>query len=430
MVRYGGLSTPVSVLLVLGMCAILGLYTAGFLGTMAHLCRRWGPGALALAPFAWVLWEWLRGTLLTGFPWWGPGYSLSVYQAFVPAARWFGVLGLSFMVLLAASAAALYARQRQSPVALGVLVAALLVLGGTFGWGWWWSSRPPLPWPKDTVGYIQPQIGQDEKWDARFAGEIRTRLGELTIALAPYHPKLVIWPESCTPLTWEEDTDFRNQVKDLAREVKCPILLGTVLTREGAYMNGAVLVQDADAPLATYAKTHLVPFGEYVPLKHLLFFAKPLVEAVGDFRPGTDLAPMSTPAGKAGVTICYEGIFPSLVRRQVAMGAELLINITNDAWYEGTPGPVQHYLMERVRAVENDRYLIRSANGGVSGVVDPRGHLQAATTPDVAASFWGLVEPRRTRTLWSRVGDWWLMVPLGVVLLMSLFVPRRRSAEA
>ncbi len=419
LVRYGNIAEPLALLLVLGMCGVLGLYMAGFLGTMAFLVKRRGDWAIVLAPFAWVLWEWLRGVLLSGFPWWGPGYALSLYPAFLQGTRLFGILGLSFLALLGSAAVTLYLRDRHSTVALVTVPVALVLLVGSYVAGAWWNAQPVEPRPAMPVGYLQPQIPQNRKWDPQFSGMILKRTLDLSMAFQHYGLKLLVWPESSTPFEWDADATYRRAVAKVAGAINSPILVGSVLSSSGGYQNGAVLVMPDGKEAGRYAKTHLVPFGEYVPLRQWLFFARPIVEEVGEFAPGHSLQPLSLPEGKVGVTICYEGIFPSLVRREVRNGAQLLVNMTNDAWYRGTPGPDQDFLMQRVRAVENDRYLIRSANGGVSGVITPRGQLQAATPKGQPASFWGLVEFRSQRTLWDRVGNAWLLLPLLVILFFA-----------
>ncbi len=431
LVRYGNIAEPLALALVLGMCAVLGLYMAGFLGTLALVVKRWGVGGLLVAPFLWVLWEWLQGHLFTGFPWWGPGYALSLYPAFLQLTSLFGVLGLSFLAVLTAAAVALWLRNRRHPAALYGVPAALVLLLGGFLWGYRVSGRAVTPPPKEPVGYLQPQIPQNEKWDEAFATKIMRRMTDLSTAFKLYRLKLLVWPESSTPFDWDDSPAFRQRVFEIAGAIQAPVLVGSVLDDKGGYENGAILAMPSGRVGGRYAKTHLVPFGEYVPFRHLLFFAKPIVDTIGDFTPGHSLQPLETPAGRVGVTICYEGIFPGLVRTEVRKGAQLLVNMTNDAWYRGTPGPVQHFLLERVRAVETDRYLIRSANEGISGVVTPRGNLQAATTPGRAASFWGLVEARNTKTLWTRIGDGWLFVPLLVSLyfLVTALVPDRARLE-
>jgi apolipoprotein N-acyltransferase len=277
------------------------------------------------------------------------------------------------------------------------------------------------------VGYLQPDVPQSEKWDPAFSGQIEQRLLDLASSFRHYGLKLMAWPESCTPLEWDGDETYRAKVRETAKATQAPILIGSLLKTSTGYQNGAVLVMPDGTEGGRFAKTHLVPFGEYVPLRAWLFFARPVVDIVTDLEPGDSLKPLESPAGKLGVTICYEGIFPELVRTQVRMGAEILVNITNDAWYRGTPGPAQHFLIERVRAVETDRYLIRSANMGVSGVVNPRGRLEATTSPGGPAAFWGLISARNTVTPWTSMGNLWLLLPLGVVAWMVR--PLRRGAS-
>lgn len=426
-VNYGDIRTPAAIALIIGMCLVLGLYMAGFLSTMALLMKFRGRGALLLAAPAWVLWEWLRGVLFTGFPWWGPGYGLSVNPGLLQLTRLAGVLGLSFLALLTASAVALWITDRKHSLNKVGVPLALVLLTAAFVWGYLKNAEPMKQIPQIRVAYVQPQIPQDKKWSRDFAEKIMERFERLTSAFKHYKLKLVVWPESSTPFEWDANAAFRMRVTTLAAEVKAPILLGSVVSGEGGIENAALLVMPDGSTGGKYAKTHLVPFGEYIPLRRLLTFAKPLVEAVGEMKPGTGFEPLQTPAGRVGVTICYEGIFPGIVRRQVAHGAQILVNMTNDAWYRGTPGPIEHFLIERVRAVETDRYLVRSANYGVSGIVTPRGAVEAATTPGEPASYWGLVEARDTITPWTRFGNRWLIVLLTIII--AAFIPWKGKAS-
>jgi len=425
LVRYGGIAEPVAVALILAMCCVMGLYMAGFLWTMALIVQRRGEHFLFAAPCVFVLWEWLRGHLFTGFPWWGPGYALSLYPPLLQVTRIGGILSLSFLALLAAAALTLYLRDRRNPINALLAPASVLLFGCALLWGWWFSGRPVSGEAKVPVGYLQPDVPQSEKWDPAFSGQIEQRLLDLASSFRHYGLKLMVWPESCTPFEWDGDEAYRAKVQEVAKATQAPILVGSLLKTNTGYQNGAVLVMPDGAEGGRFAKTHLVPFGEYVPLRALLFFARPVVDIVTDLEPGDSLKPIESPAGKLGVTICYEGIFPELVRSQVRMGAEILVNITNDAWYRGTPGPAQHFLIERVRAVETDRFLIRSANMGVSGVVNPRGRLETTTSPGGPAAFWGLINARNTVTPWTVVGNIWLLLPLGVIVWFVR--PVRRS---
>jgi apolipoprotein N-acyltransferase len=426
--NYGDMGIPTAVLLIAGLCAILGLTMALFLGSLAFLSRGLGRWGLVLAPCLWVLAEWLRGHLFSGLPWWGPGYSLSLFPIMLQSAALFGVLGLSFLAVLAASALALGILDRKSPQTLAAALPAILLFAGAVSYGisheeWKTDRSQRLP-----VGYLQPEIAQDQKWDLNLAESTEKRFFELSEPFGPYHLKILVWPESCTPGIWDLDEKLQGQVGELATRLGSPILLGTILKAQGGgVQNGAVLVMPGGKEGGRYAKRHLVPFGEYIPLRGLLGIASPIVENVGDFVPGKVTEPMPSPAGKLGVSICFEGIFPDLVRKEVLMGAELLINITNDAWYAGTPGPDQHFFIQRVRAVEAGRYLIRSANGGVSGVVNPRGRLEAATPRDQCASWWGEIVPLKDKTLYVRIGDTWVLIPLVLVLASGIIAWWRRS---
>jgi apolipoprotein N-acyltransferase len=302
--------------------------------------------------------------------------------------------------------------------------AVLVLVTVLFVWGHWQSRRPVSGKAETAVGYLQPDIGQEVKWDPAHARQTLQTTVDLSRAFRKYHLKLMVWPESSTPFEWDADEAYRKKVAEVAAETESPILLGSVLSKSGGYENGAVLVMPDGRESARYSKTHLVPFGEYIPFREWLSFAGPIVNTIGDFQPGMHLEPLDSPAGKIAVTICFEGIFPDLVREQVRLGAQVLVNMTNDAWYEGTPGPYQHFLLERVRAVETDRYLIRSANRGICGVVNPRGVLVATTTGG-PASFWGLIAARDTRTPWTRAGNVWLLLPLAC--LLALAIPKGKA---
>jgi apolipoprotein N-acyltransferase len=428
LVRYGDMGLHTAIFLIAGLCLILGIYMAVFLGILAQVIEKRGAWGYAAAPFLWVLVEWLRGHVMGGLPWWSPGYSLSLYPVFLQSAALFGVLGLSFLSVLAASALAIGLMDRRSNAALGIALPAILLFAGSCSYGISHLEWRTDPHSRIRVGYLQPQVPQDEKWDPAYSRRIEDRFFELSKPFRPYHLHLLLWPESCTPGIWDMQPDFRKRVGELSRDLETPVLLGAIVKASGGgVQNGAVIVLPDGSEGGRYAKTHLVPFGEFVPMRKILGLARPIVETIGDFQPGDSLAPLPSPAGKLGISICYEGIFPDLVREQVRRGAEILVNVTNDAWYEGTPGLIQHFFIQRVRAVEEGRYLIRSANGGVSGIVNPRGHLEAATPKGQIASFWGEVVPLHHVTLQNRIGSHWLWGALLVVMGLAIPGSRQKS---
>jgi apolipoprotein N-acyltransferase len=172
---------------------------------------------------------------------------------------------------------------------------------------------------------------------------------------------------------------------------------------------------------------HLVPFGEYVPLKRLLFFAAPLVEAVSDFSAGDASVLMDVDGHPVSTAICYEIVYPDLVRRFVAGGSELLTTITNDAWFGDTSAPHQHFAQASMRAIENGRYLVRAANTGISGVVDPYGRVVVQSRLFEPAVVTGTVTYRTEKTLYTRVGD--LFAYLAVLTTIAMLIAGFRISE-
>jgi apolipoprotein N-acyltransferase len=231
------------------------------------------------------------------------------------------------------------------------------------------------------VAVIQGNIDQVEKWlPATKATTLDKYLRMTRHELAGQAPDLVVWPETAVPFYLNESREL-TRLTSLAATGGVHILTGSPHrnidpgAKNYRYYNSAFLIDGRGRVTGRYDKEHLVPFGEYVPLKKLLFFLGPLVEATADFSPGTDLHPIPCQNTRLGVLICFESIFPDLARRQTDAGAGLLINLTNDAWYGRSSAPWQHLSMAVFRAVENRRGLARAANTGVSGFIDPLGRM-------------------------------------------------------
>jgi apolipoprotein N-acyltransferase len=270
------------------------------------------------------------------------------------------------------------------------------------------------------------------------ATAIMRRYLEMTRRAVDQGATFVIWPESSTPFFFENDLAWGGTIRRLAAESGATLLIGSdqvepiktaapEQTRRVRLYNAAFLVKPDGSVGAVYRKMHLVPFGEYVPLQDLFFFVGPIVEAVSAFSPGTD--PVLLPVGDHTVStaICYEVIFPSLIRRFVNDGSELLTTITNDAWYGRSSAAYQHWEQASMRAIEGGRYLARSANTGISGFVDPYGRVVASAGLFEEAM---LVEELRfltDRTVYSRIGDLvaWLSLALTAAALLACTIPRR-----
>jgi apolipoprotein N-acyltransferase len=245
--------------------------------------------------------------------------------------------------------------------------------------------------------------------------------------------RLVVWPESAVPFYFESERYSADRIRDLARQSHVSILFGGDQIEwrvEGArqvagkYFNSAFMVRPDGSTGGSYRKIHLVPFGEYVPLKRLFFFAAPLVQAVSDFSPGDAAVLLPVDGHLMSTAICYEIVYPDLVRRFVTGGSELLSTITNDAWFGATSAPYQHFAQAAMRAVEEGRYLVRAANTGISGIVDPYGRVLQETPLYQPAMIVGDVRFLHAPTVYARIGD--VFAYASVVLTAAVLLLGRR----
>jgi apolipoprotein N-acyltransferase len=416
LVRWGMLSRPEAAAVFLLLIFYMSLYVAAFCFVLRVWAGRWGTGpALLLAPAAWTALELGRGVLLTGFPWCLLGYSQAGVPAAIQVADLGGVYGVSFMLACTgAGAAALWprgdaARWRRpaAPRAAFSLIAvamaglgygALRLAGGEADGG------PGVP-----VALVQANVEQTDKWDPRERDRIEADHVRMTREAVAGGARLVIWSESSVPASITTDRGYAKRLEDLARETQADLVVGTVTyeTRGGRRVpfNSAYLVGPDGSWAHRYDKQHLVPFGEYVPLKGLLFFVESLVQEAGDFVPGTGGAPLPARGLPLGPLICYEAVFPELARARVRQGAQALVNITNDAWYGDTAMPRQHLAMAVLRAVESRRWLLRCANTGLSALVDTRGRVRGVTRLEEAALLRGEIPAVRGLTVYAAAGD-------------------------
>jgi apolipoprotein N-acyltransferase len=261
------------------------------------------------------------------------------------------------------------------------------------------------------VGLIQGNVDQDEKVQAARAAAIFQGYLNMTRQAIREGAEFVIWPESSTPFRFEDDMFAAARIRALAQQAKVSMLFGSDQFVRGAngapttFYNSAFLVRPDGTTGGVYKKMHLVPFGEYVPAQKLLFFAAPLVQAVSDFSAGTEAVLLPVGDHLVSTAICYEVVYPDLVRRFVAGGSELLTTITNDAWFGPTSAPYQHFEQASMRAIEEGRYLVRSANTGISGIVDPYGRVVARSAIFQPAVVVGDVRFLKTSTFYARHGD-------------------------
>jgi len=420
MVQYGNLSTITSLFLLLLLSLYLGLYIGLWGGALAFFRSRYLPESVIIAPAIWTVLEYLRAHLFSGFPWGLWGYSQYQNLSVIQISDITGVYGVSFLILLSNSTIYLiikWVRFRSSTfpyryALFTVIIFLAVITYGTVRKNTIHSlSRESS---HKVVHLIQGNIEQNQKWDPSYLNKTLCIHKNLTLAAVQGHSDLVVWPESAVPCYFTAELNSGSLIQKLADLIEAPIIFGS-LSRQSqssdpdilAYFNSAFLSLPHKKILHQYNKTHLVPFGEYVPLRFLFPFAEKMVEGIGDFSPGCRYTLFPIPQAKFGVLICYEVIFPDISRKYSQAGADFLVSITNDAWFGRTGAPYQHFSMAVFRAVENRVSLIRAANSGISGIISPTGKIEAQTPLFVRTFLQGLIpinHPHPT-TFYSRYGD-------------------------
>lgn len=430
MVVYGGLSSPVAVLVNLSLILYLSLFVAFFAMVVARLTRASGIALLAAAPFVWVASELGRTWIFTGFPWVLLGYSQMPFLPVVQLASVLGVYGVSAEVALvnAAIAAVIVAKLRHEAWPRGLAITAAISVVVVAAWGALRLSRNTLTTAGEpvTVGLVQGNVSLEEKWDRSRGRQILLDYLSMSRDAAGRGASFVLWPESATPFMFAENLAGAEEIRNLAREKHISVLLGSDQIERGeepTYFNSAYMVTPDGQTGGVYQKMHLVPFGEYVPLKNLFFFASRLVEAVSDFSAGSSATLLPVGSHRISTAICYEVVYPALVRQFTVGGSELLTTITNDAWFGPTSAPHQHFAQAAMRAIENGRYLLRAANTGISGIVDPYGRVLARSGLYQPALIVGEARFLHDTTIYQRVGD--LFAYISVVVCFGLLLTGR-----
>ena len=427
---FGGLAAPVATFAMLMLALYLGVYPALSALVTSHLVRRIGWRGLLLFPATWVATEYVRGSyIMGGFPWVPLGNSQVSVLPIVQLASVAGVYGLSMLVALVNALLALallsIGRRRQVLLAAAIVVPLACAL-----WGVWRLRDDGLRREGEplAVGLVQPNIAQDAKWDARQARRIFTTHVAITRDIARRGARFVLWPESSLPFRFDDHPEGRAALEDLVRELDIHLLFGADELVEGrTSYNSAFLLSPEGERLAVYRKIHLVPFGEFIPYGSWLEFFPPLVETLGGFAPfapGDAVVMLPLGDGLTSTAICYEVVYPALIAEAVRQGSQLLTTITNDGWYGSSSAPYQHFEMAAMRAVEQGRYLVRAANTGISGFVDPYGRVIERSAIFEEAGLVGEVRLLRGRTIYSRLGDAVAFTAIGLTLAALVLVRR------
>ncbi len=434
MTTYGRMHPLFSLVAYVLLVAYLALYFGLATWAVCRFREQLGLSCLWTLPVVWVVLEFLRSFMLTGFPWASLGYSQQNREALLQVADLFGVHGLSFLLVfvnvLVFQLWRCLRRNGSEPLSRSGLVAGFLLVVAAHAYGTWRLGQSADPTaPTLEVALIQGNIDQSVKWDPAYQQKTVDIYRELSReAAADGPPDLIVWPESATPFYFQEPGPLSAQVAGVPGAIGGHLLFGSPAYEAGLgsyrYLNSAFLLSPEGAVLGRSDKVHLVPFGEYVPLGRFLPFIDKLVSGIGDFSPGT-VNPLPLKEAKLGVLVCFEGIFPELARDYALSGSGLLVNITNDAWFGRSSAPYQHLAMTRFRAVENRLWVARAANTGISALIDAQGRIVARSELFTPAVVRGKVVLGGEATLYQRLGE---LPALGLCALAGywLFRTRRR----
>ena len=426
---YGHINPWLSMLLIL----LPDLYFALYFALFAWLTSRCTPGvAVIMAPVYFVALEWVHGTLFLG-------ECLHAVPPMIQIASITGVAGVSFLVIFVNAAVSYSLRQmKRGTASPAIPAAALAVVAFNVFWGMGeinaLEKAGGIPF---TAALVQGNIAQDEKWDPRFQDMVVSRYLGMTREAARKKPDLIIWPEAAVPFYFGNAPHYTEAVRATVRETGTPLLFGGVAWERGPlgedrYFNSAFLVTP-DGRERRYDKIHLVPFGEYVPYRNLLFFfTRKITDAIaGDTTAGTSTEPVPVDGVSAGIQICYEIIFPEGSRAFAQRGARLMVNVTNDAWYGRSAASAQELMALPFRAVENRMPVLRAANTGISAAVTASGKIlhptalfETTTLVDTV-----IIPPVGEQTFYTRFGPvfTWACVAIAVWHFIATGARRRKQ---
>ena len=434
--RYGNVPVPMAAGATLALASLLALLFGVFAVVVSSPIQDdtlWPLFAAA----TWVSLEFFRERVM-GFPWELIGYSQWQHPVLLHITSITGIHGLSFLIVwINASLAMRIAQEFPSPgtgedgrrpgegqrkalILPAVVLMAVVAVGAR---NLTQSPSPQNPAPPLRVSILQGNIDQYKKWDAAYVAEIKS----VYEGLAPYGvnpPDLIVWPESSVP-GFLDEPGVPEWISSVVRRSAATNLVGVIARQPGGVANSAVVVFSNGQIGARYDKRHLVPFGEYVPLQDFLGRWAPILTELGGVVAGKDPSPLYHPARgvRLGASVCYEIVFPHEVRQEVAAGATVLVNLTNDGWYLNTAGPYQHLSMAVVRAAENHRPIVRAANTGISAIIDATGRVVDSLPIDARGVLNGTVTPAEDQTFFTRHGE--LFAWLCVLFALAYFAYER-----
>ncbi|PTQ90414.1 apolipoprotein N-acyltransferase [Agitococcus lubricus] len=424
---YGQTPTWLAALMVMAVALIMGAFTA----VMAYVYRRWAFDQHALLSFAplFVLFEWLKTWLFTGFPWLfvGYGYIDSVLVGYAPLV---GVFGLSLLAIISGQCLLSILKYRQYAWSAALLVLSIWGAGFALQYQTWVSNNPQQPL---SVSIIQGNIPQDVKWQLEWRD--KTLAIYKSLSASEWGQNLVIWPEAAIPMFQYEANDFLHEINDLATQHGSAFVTGipyadlSQLNAEGIppFYNSMAALGVGEG---LYWKQRLVPFGEYIPFEAILrgtipFFSRDM----SSFSAGNhQQAPLTVQNYRLGAAICYEIAYPELTRHN-AKQADFLATLSNDGWFGHSTGPHQHLQMVQMRALETGKWIIRATNNGISGLIDPHGHIRYRAPQFERTVLRGTIYGVQGQTPFSRLGNWPILIVSFSLLAIATWRNYRRKHQ-
>ncbi len=449
--QYGGLSAPEALLALFLFCCYLGLYH-GLFGLL--VCLLAGSGRdfrppLVMAPFLWVAVE-LARTRVTGFPWNLLGIAQVDNIALCRITGWTGVYGISLEIALvnvALAAAFLVPRQKRGAMLTAALAAAAVLQAGRL------VEAPPAKADHAAL-LVQQNVPVSVEWTPAYLQQTLNELTQLTVKSASSSPAkidLIVWPESPAPF-FTNDPRFREAVSAMARDTRIWTVAGSIGTgsigtgsigtssaagaggQTSPVFNSAAWISPSGDWTARYDKVHLVPFGEYLPFPSLFSFAGGLTKEVGEFQSGASRRPLDGGDERLGVFICYESIFPDEVRQFAHQGAQVFVNISNDGWYGDSGAYAQHLNQTRMRAIENNRWLLSATDTGVTASIDPWGRVVARIPRKERTALVAPYALTSVTTFYTRHGDWFAyacaIISIAALFTRFTFWKNRKKVDA
>ncbi len=426
--EFGGMPAPIAVVATFLFCLVLSLFPAA-----AGLLQA-GPGgltrrrALLLTPALWVSMEWVRGWIFTGFPWLALGYSQAVASPLAGFAPLFGVYGVSLVSALCAGALALVAdaglhRRGRAGMVFPATILLMLVLTGFILKRVEWVRPVGSPFP---VSLLQGNIPQEMKW--REDREKTTLDTYMAMTLAS-SGRLIVLPETALPMFLRDlPLNYLEMLSDRARKLGGDVLVGVPEhTGNGEYFNSVLSL--GSSPVQVYRKVHLVPFGEYIPLRSLFGWVTRILHIpLSDFSRGKKIQPPMQVAGqKVAMAICYEDVFGEELINQLP-AASLLVNVSNDAWFGDTFAPWQHLQISQMRALETGRYMLRATNTGITAIINQRGEVLKRAPEFTVARLEGEAQGFAGATPYVRFGNLPVLGLLALLLAANWIAGKRMVA--